>query len=164
MNSKVKTPAKADPVTATQATAADAGAATVEQAQAGAASASTDTSAGTATSASASAGATESPAPPAEAEPFKAAFGPDFTANADAAQELVARDFPLAVRVTNEMPRRVTFPELQGLLLAHVAGLPELKTQPATFRSADQLHRFVTDVQALCELNGFKAGVIVETV
>lgn len=94
--------------------------------------------------------------------PLNVAIGPDSNANGDAAQELVARGFPLPVTVTNQMPRRVTFPELQGLTLAHVAGLPELTTQPATFRNADQLHRFATDVQALCELNGFAAGVTVQ--
>lgn len=90
-------------------------------------------------------------------------FGPDFVANADGAQALVALGFPLVVTVANKMPRRVTFPELQGLLLGHVAGLPELHTKAATFRDADQLHRFVTDVQALCELNKFVAGVTVKT-
>lgn len=94
--------------------------------------------------------------------PLNVAIGPDSNANGDAAQELVARGFPLSVTVTNQMPRRVTFPELQGLTLAHVAGLPELTTQPATFRNTDQLHRFATDVQALCELNGFAAGVTVQ--
>lgn len=88
-------------------------------------------------------------------------FGADAIENGDAAQALLELGFPLKVEITNEMPRRVTFPELKGLLLAHVAGLPELKTKPAVFANADQLHRFVTDVHALCVFNGFTKGVTV---
>lgn len=112
------------------------------------------------TAALATAGAGEHAPAAGDADPQVFELGVTQGANADALAELLeGSDFPLKVQVVNVMPRPVFFPELQGLTLGHVAGTPESKTGTAVFRDVDQLHRFATDVQALCEFNEFKRGV-----
>lgn len=100
----------------------------------------------------------------AAAAPLVLALGVSQSDNADALAELLQQaEFPLKLQVVNQMPRPVSFPDLQNLFLGHVAGKPESKTGTAVFRDVDQLHRFATDVQGLCEFNGFKHGVQLTT-
>lgn len=100
----------------------------------------------------------------AAAAPLVLVLGMSQSDNADALAELLEQSaFPLKLEVVNQMPRPVSFPDLQNLFLGHVAGKPESKTGTAVFRDVDQLHRFATDVQGLCEFNGFKHGVQLTT-
>lgn len=100
----------------------------------------------------------------ATAAPLVLVLGMSQSDNADALAELLEQsEFPLKLEVVNQMPRPVSFPDLQNLFLGHVAGKPESKTGTAVFRDVDQLHRFATDVQGLCEFNGFKHGVQLTT-
>ena len=59
--------------------------------------------------------------------------------------------WPLTARVTNLLPMRVSYPWAGGLLLAPSGH--DGSAGDAVFRDHETLLRFVTDVQALAELN-----------
>lgn len=86
-------------------------------------------------------------------------IGVDMEENAEAGQVLAALTFPIRVQLENLMPRRVSFPDLQGLSMGHCAGPKEMSQGKAVISDADRMHRFLTDVQALCELNDYAVGV-----
>lgn len=80
----------------------------------------------------------------------------------DARETLSARlaglKFPLKVAVTNRLPFHLSFPQAGGLYLR--ASAHKNSSGTAEFSDADALARFVTDVQAIADLN--KAEVAVE--
>ncbi|NCC41645.1 MAG: hypothetical protein EOM21_19960 [Gammaproteobacteria bacterium] len=79
----------------------------------------------------------------------------------DARQTLDARisglKFPLQVLATNRMPCHLCFPYANGLYLS--ASAHAGSSASATFADADAFARFVTDVQAIAELNAVKVAV-----
>lgn len=81
----------------------------------------------------------------------------------DARDTLSARltglKFPLTLQVTNRLPFHVSFPSA-GLYLRPSAH--EDSSKPAAFKDAATLARFVTDVQAIAQLNA--AAVALEVV
>lgn len=75
-------------------------------------------------------------------------------ANDLAAKEFAKAKYPLKLVATNLMPRDVAFPEVEGLFLRH-AGNEVERTKEITVDSEDQLHRLVSSVEQIAELNGY---------
>lgn len=90
-------------------------------------------------------------------------FGQDLAENGFAEHELSQLGFPREVVISNRMPRRISLPDLQGLSLAHVAAEEPQRVGKAVFKDAAHLARFVADMRAICELNDYAVGVLVET-
>lgn len=67
-------------------------------------------------------------------------------------------EFPLDVEFKNFMPRNVSFPEIEGLYLKHVAALEGTKI---TLRVSnfDQLQRLASSVEAIAELNKYNPAM-----
>ena len=79
------------------------------------------------------------------------------------ANEVVAEafkdvEFPLDVEFKNFMPRNVSFPEIEGLYLKHVAALEGTKIT-LRVNNFDQLQRLTSSVEAIAELNKYNPAM-----
>lgn len=70
--------------------------------------------------------------------------------------------FPLAVVVTNHMPRQVVFPVV-GVFLNHVCDADNASAT-VKIESYDQLQTFATDVEQIAELNRYEKAITVDEV
>lgn len=81
------------------------------------------------------------------------------------ANKLVAAEFgkakyPLTVTVQNNMPRDVSFPEI-NLFLRHCAGVLD-SAAVVIIKDHDQFQRFASDVEQVAELNGYQVALTIE--
>lgn len=67
-------------------------------------------------------------------------------------------EFPLDVEFKNFMPRNVSFPEIEGLYLKHVAALEGTKIT-LRVNNFDQLQRLTSSVEAIAELNKYNPAM-----
>lgn len=67
-------------------------------------------------------------------------------------------EFPLDVEFKNFMPRNVSFPEIEGLYLKHVAALEGTKIT-LRVNNFDQLQRLASSVEAIAELNKYNPAM-----
>lgn len=67
-------------------------------------------------------------------------------------------EFPLDVEFKNFMPRNVSFPEIEGLYLKHVAALEGTKIT-LRVKNFDQLQRLTSSVEAIAELNKYNPAM-----
>ncbi len=79
-----------------------------------------------------------------------------------AAREFDGAVFPLAVTITNHMPRDIALPEVDGLFLRHCAGR-EGVCKSVVLKSAEQLQRLASSVGQIAELNGYARALTIET-
>lgn len=76
------------------------------------------------------------------------------SANQDVEKVFGQAKFPLEITFENFMPRRVAFPEVPGLVLAHVAKLADTKIT-LLVRDFASLQRLASSVEAIAGLNSY---------
>lgn len=76
------------------------------------------------------------------------------SANQDVEKVFGQAKFPLEITFENFMPRRVAFPEVPGLVLAHVAKLEDTKIT-LLVRDFASLQRLASSVEAIAGLNSY---------
>lgn len=88
---------------------------------------------------------------------------PDATADRDAVEAL---SFPRKLRVTNQMPIALVFPELRLYLIGNtrVPKDGEKNSDEFKFANEDQLKRLEADAEALANIHKFNPAVLIEEI
>lgn len=84
-------------------------------------------------------------------------------ANVLVAKEFAKVKYPLEVVVTNNMPRNVVFPEIDGLFLTHCANEAG-RVKTVSIASEDAFQRLASSIEQIAELNAYAMAVTIEEV
>lgn len=73
-----------------------------------------------------------------------------------------ALKYPVSVKVKNLMPRDVSFPEVRGLFLKHVANREGRAEKQVLINGFSEFARLISSVEQVAELNNYSVALAIE--